>query len=140
MMFTHGLVLSQSPIANLLSACLIYVVAYTSAHNTFINQNDWYTFFKYSLQLSSAGDVGDYKAALELSVSFTLQRLKFDACQTSLAACRLLKLVHEVRFACVCCVCEDMAAYSYWLILVLSASKFAYHIHPYTYVHSYDCR
>lgn len=50
----------------------------------------------YYIQLSSAGDVGDYKAALEQSVSFALQKLKFDSCQTSLAACRLLKLVHEV--------------------------------------------
>ena len=47
-------------------------------------------------ELASAGDIGDARAALEQSVSFAMQKLKFDSCQTSLAACRLLKLVHEV--------------------------------------------
>jgi hypothetical protein len=47
-------------------------------------------------ELSSAGDIGDPKAALELSVSFAMQRLRFDPCQTSLASCRLLKHVHDV--------------------------------------------
>jgi hypothetical protein len=47
-------------------------------------------------ELSSAGDIGDPRAALDQSVSFAMQRLRFDPCQTSLAACRLLKLVHDV--------------------------------------------
>jgi len=48
-------------------------------------------------ELSSAGDIGDPRAALEVSVSsFALQKLKFDPCQTSLAACRLLKLINDV--------------------------------------------
>lgn len=52
-------------------------------------------------ELASAGDIGDPKAALDQSVSFAMQRLRFDPCQTSLAACRLLKLVHDVmRQAC----------------------------------------
>lgn len=52
-------------------------------------------------ELSSAGDVGDPRALLDQSGSFALQKLKFDSCQISLAACRLLKLVHEVlKLAC----------------------------------------
>lgn len=47
-------------------------------------------------ELSSAGDIGDPRALLDQSGSFAMQKLKFDSCQTSLAACRLLKLVHEV--------------------------------------------
>lgn len=46
-------------------------------------------------ELSSAGDVGDPRAALEQSGSFAMQKLKFDSCQTSLAACRVLKLIHD---------------------------------------------
>jgi len=47
-------------------------------------------------ELSSAGDVGDPRAVLDQSVSFALQPLKFETCQTSLAACRLLKLMHDI--------------------------------------------
>ena len=46
--------------------------------------------------LSSAGDIGDPRALLDQSGSFAIQKLKFDTCQISLAACRLLKLIHEV--------------------------------------------
>jgi hypothetical protein len=50
---------------------------------------------------SSAGDIGDAKAMMEQSGSFTMQALRFDCCQVSLASCRILKLVHEVlRQAC----------------------------------------
>ena len=45
---------------------------------------------------ASAGDIGDMKAMIEQSGSFTMQALRFDPCQVSLASCRLLKLVHEV--------------------------------------------
>jgi hypothetical protein len=52
-------------------------------------------------EVSSAGDIGDPQALLEQSGSFAIQKLRFDSCQTSLAVCRLLKLVHEVmRQAC----------------------------------------
>jgi len=47
-------------------------------------------------ELSSAGDIGDSKALLDQSGTFAMQKLKFETCQVSLAACRLLKLVHEV--------------------------------------------
>jgi hypothetical protein len=47
-------------------------------------------------ELASAGDIGDPKAALEQSGSFSMQALKFDACQISLTACRLLKFIQEV--------------------------------------------
>lgn len=46
--------------------------------------------------LCALGDVGDAKAILENSGSFNMQALRFEPCQVSLAACRLLKLVHEV--------------------------------------------
>lgn len=46
--------------------------------------------------LASAGDIGDPKAMLDQSGTISIQKLKFDSCQISLAACRLLKFVHEV--------------------------------------------
>lgn len=46
--------------------------------------------------LSSAGDIGDPKALLDQSGNFAIQKLKFDSCQISLAACRLLKFVHDI--------------------------------------------
>ena len=50
---------------------------------------------------SSAGNVGDPTAMLEHSGSVSLKTLQFESCQVSLAACRVLKLVHEVmRQAC----------------------------------------
>ena len=45
---------------------------------------------------ASAGDIGDLKAMIEQSGSFAMQALRFDPCQVSLAACRVLQLVHEV--------------------------------------------
>lgn len=45
---------------------------------------------------ASAGNVGDPRAMLEQSGTYALQTLRFDPCQVSLAACRLLKLIHEV--------------------------------------------
>lgn len=45
---------------------------------------------------SSAGDIGDLRAMNEQSGSFTMQALRFDPCQVSLASCRILKLVHEI--------------------------------------------
>ena len=47
-------------------------------------------------ELASAGHVGDPSAMLDQSGSYALQKLKFDSCQVSLAACRVLKLVHDV--------------------------------------------
>ena len=44
---------------------------------------------------STAGCVGDPKAIIEQSGSF-MQTLRFEACQISMAACRSLKLIHEV--------------------------------------------
>eukprot|EP01034_Spumella_vulgaris_P021791 gene21791-27860_t len=50
---------------------------------------------------SSAGDIGDSRALLDQSGTFALQKLRFDSCQVSLSANRILKLVHEVmRQAC----------------------------------------
>ena len=43
--------------------------------------------------LASAGHIGDPKAILDQSA---MQKLKFDSCQISLAACRLLKFVHDI--------------------------------------------
>lgn len=43
---------------------------------------------------ASAGDVGDTKTLLEKSA--TMQALRFDSCQVSLASCRILRLAHEV--------------------------------------------
>mmetsp|Transcript_21014 Transcript_21014/g.30337 ORF Transcript_21014/g.30337 Transcript_21014/m.30337 type:complete len:765 (+) Transcript_21014:80-2374(+) len=46
---------------------------------------------------STAGTIGDPREMLEQSGStFSFQALPFEPCQISLAACRLLKLVHEV--------------------------------------------
>lgn len=45
---------------------------------------------------ASAGDIGDLKAMLEQSGTCDLTSLRFECCQTSLAACRLLKLIHSV--------------------------------------------
>ena len=44
---------------------------------------------------ASAGCVGDPRAIIEQSGSF-MQSLRFESCQISLAACRVLKLMHEV--------------------------------------------
>lgn len=60
-------------------------------HNTMIASGD-----AAEDELSSAGDIGDPRALLDQTGSFAIQRLKFDSCQISLAACRLLKFVHEV--------------------------------------------
>jgi hypothetical protein len=50
---------------------------------------------------SSAGDIGDSRALLDQSGTFALQKLRFDSCQVSLSANRILKLVHDVmRQAC----------------------------------------
>jgi hypothetical protein len=45
---------------------------------------------------ASAGDIGDPRAVLDRSGSLSMQTLQFESCQVSLAACRVLKLVHEV--------------------------------------------
>eukprot|EP00596_Hydrurales_sp_CCMP1899_P008559 CAMPEP_0119049468 /NCGR_PEP_ID=MMETSP1177-20130426/64842_1 /TAXON_ID=2985 /ORGANISM="Ochromonas sp, Strain CCMP1899" /LENGTH=658 /DNA_ID=CAMNT_0007026749 /DNA_START=596 /DNA_END=2572 /DNA_ORIENTATION=- len=45
---------------------------------------------------ASAGDIGDPSAIMEHSGSFSMQALQFENCQVSLAACRILKLVHDV--------------------------------------------
>ncbi len=45
---------------------------------------------------ASAGNVGDPTAMLEHSGTISLKTLHFESCQVSLAACRVLKLVHEV--------------------------------------------
>lgn len=66
-------------------------VVLSDYHNTMMASGD-----AQDDELASAGDIGDPKAALEQSVSFAMQKLRFDSCQTSLAACRLLKLVHDV--------------------------------------------
>jgi hypothetical protein len=47
-------------------------------------------------ELSSAGDIGDPRAILDQSGTIAIQKLKFDSCQISLAACRLLKYVHDI--------------------------------------------
>lgn len=47
-------------------------------------------------EVSSAGNVGDPRAMLEQSGSYAMQALRFDPCQISLAACRIMKLSHEV--------------------------------------------
>ena len=60
-------------------------------HNTMIASGD-----AAEDELSSAGDIGDPRALLDQSGTFAIQKLKFDSCQISLAACRLLKFVHEV--------------------------------------------
>jgi hypothetical protein len=62
-------------------------------------------------ELSSAGDIGDPRAALDQSVSFAMQRLKFDSCQISLAACRLLKLIHEVMKQASCATASEEVAF-----------------------------
>ena len=67
-------------------------VVLSDYHNTMLAMGD-----ATEDELASAGDIGDPRAALEVSVSsFALQKLKFDSCQTSLAACRLLKLINDV--------------------------------------------
>jgi hypothetical protein len=47
-------------------------------------------------EVSSAGNIGDPQAMLEQSGSYAMQALAFDPCQISLAACRIMKLAHEV--------------------------------------------
>ena len=49
---------------------------------------------------ASAGDVGDPRAMLEKSGASGMQALRFEPCQVSLAACRLLRLVLETLRQC----------------------------------------
>lgn len=60
-------------------------------HNTMVASGD-----ALEDELASAGTIGDPQAMLDTSGSIAIQKLKFDTCQVSLAACRLLKFVHEV--------------------------------------------
>ena len=63
---------------------------------------------------ASAGNVGDPTAMLEHSGSISLKTLHFESCQVSLAACRVLKLVHEVmRQACQAGTSPALAAMLY---------------------------
>ena len=64
--------------------------------NCFYYELQLHTYYYLKDDLASAGDIGDSKALLDQSGTFAMQKLKFDSCQISLAACRLLKLVHEV--------------------------------------------
>lgn len=64
-------------------------------HNTMLSSGDATTD-----DPASAGDVGDLRAMLEQSGVSGMQTLRFEPCMVSLAACRLLKLLHEVMGQC----------------------------------------
>lgn len=74
-------------------------------HNTMLGAGD-----ALEDETASAGDIGDPKAMLETSSSFVVQVLHFDSCQVSLAACRLLKLMHEVMKTATCKTCSPHLA------------------------------
>ena len=59
-------------------------------HNTMFGTGD-------SLEdnVASAGNVGDARAMMEQSGASAMQALSFDCCQVSLAAWRILQLVHD---------------------------------------------
>jgi hypothetical protein len=95
-------------------------------HNTMITTGD-----ALEDELATAGDIGDPRGILDQSGSIAIQKLKFDSCQISLTACRLLKFVHDVlRQACsasmnVANVLFHSARDCLELFLVIVPTKFA---------------